>query len=275
MLQVSKNSMRTAGPVALERVSGEQEQPGNNASDLVIAVAELRKSFGGQTVLHGISLNVRRGETLAVLGRSGTGKSVLLRIVIGLEKPDSGSVRVHGRNVVGLALDQLGEIRKKMGFLFQHAALYDSLTVEQNVAFPLEHHRKQMTAAERGDRVEELLAEVGMEGTLKKMPSDISGGMQKRVGLARALALDPDILLLDEPTAGLDPISGGEIDDLILKLQAEHQVASIVVTHDLHSAETIADRLALLNEGRVIIEGSFEELKKSDIELVREFLKHS
>jgi phospholipid/cholesterol/gamma-HCH transport system ATP-binding protein len=275
VLQVAKNSMRTADPVALERVAGEQEQTGNNASDLVIAVAELRKSFGGQTVLHGISLNVRRGETLAVLGRSGTGKSVLLRIVIGLEKPDSGSVRIHGHNVVGLVLDQLGEIRKKMGFLFQHAALYDSLTVEQNVAFPLEHHRKQMTAAERGDRVEELLAEVGMEGTLKKMPSDISGGMQKRVGLARALALDPDILLLDEPTAGLDPISAGEIDDLILKLQAEHQVASIVVTHDLHSAETIADRLALLNEGRVIIEGSFEELKKSDIGLVREFLKHS
>jgi phospholipid/cholesterol/gamma-HCH transport system ATP-binding protein len=275
VLQVAKNSMRTAGPVVLERVSEEQEQTGNNAGDLVIAVAELRKSFGGQTVLHGISLDVRRGETLAVLGRSGTGKSVLLRIVIGLEKPDSGSVRVHGHDVVGLVLDQLGEIRKKMGFLFQHAALYDSLTVEQNVAFPLEHHRKQMTAAERGDRVEELLAEVGMEGSLKKMPSDISGGMQKRVGLARALALDPDILLLDEPTAGLDPISAGEIDDLILKLRAEHQVASIVVTHDLHSAETIADRLALLNEGRVIIEGTFEELKKSEIELVREFLKHS
>jgi phospholipid/cholesterol/gamma-HCH transport system ATP-binding protein len=274
-VQVAKNIMRTADPVALERVAGEQEQTGNNAGDLVIAVADLRKSFGGQTVLHGISLNVRRGETLAVLGRSGTGKSVLLRIVIGLEKPDSGSVRIHGHSVVGLVLDQLGEIRKKMGFLFQHAALYDSLTVEQNVAFPLEHHRKQMTAAERRDRVEELLAEVGMEGTRKKMPSEISGGMQKRVGLARALALDPDILLLDEPTAGLDPISAGEIDDLILKLQAEHQVASIVVTHDLHSAETIADRLALLNEGRVIIEGSFEELKKSDIELVREFLKHS
>jgi phospholipid/cholesterol/gamma-HCH transport system ATP-binding protein len=274
-VQVAKNSMRTADPVALERVAGEPEQTENIASDLVIAVADLRKSFAGQNVLHGISLNVRRGETLAVLGRSGTGKSVLLRIVIGLEKPDSGSVRIHGHNVVGLVLDELGEIRKKMGFLFQHAALYDSLTVEQNVAFPLEHHRKQMTAAERGDRVEELLAEVGMEGALKKMPSDISGGMQKRVGLARALALDPDILLLDEPTAGLDPISAGEIDDLILKLQAEHQVASIVVTHDLHSAETIADRLALLNEGRVIIEGTFEELKKSDIELVREFLKHS
>jgi phospholipid/cholesterol/gamma-HCH transport system ATP-binding protein len=262
--------MQTIDSAVLERV-----QSGQDRSGPVIAIEDLRKSFGGQIVLDGISLNVRRGETLAVLGRSGTGKSVLLRIVIGLEKPDSGSVRIHDQNMVGLALDQLGEIRKKMGFLFQHAALYDSLTVEQNVAFPLEHHKRQMSAAERGDRIEELLAEVGMEGNLKKMPSDISGGMQKRVGLARALALEPDILLLDEPTAGLDPISSGEIDDLILKLQSERHVASIVVTHDLHSAETIADRLALLNNGSVVVEGSFEELKKSDIKFVQEFLKHS
>jgi phospholipid/cholesterol/gamma-HCH transport system ATP-binding protein len=199
----------------------------------------------------------------------------LLRLIIGLEKPDSGSVLIHGQDIAGLSLDQLGEIRMKMGFLFQHAALYDSLTVEQNVAFPLQHHKKEMSKSERGDRVKQLLAEVGMEGHLEKMPSDISGGMQKRVGLARALALEPDILLLDEPTAGLDPISSGEIDDLVLKLQAEHHMASIVVTHDLHSAKTIADRLALLNEGDVVIEGSFEELQRSDIKFVREFLGHS
>jgi phospholipid/cholesterol/gamma-HCH transport system ATP-binding protein len=240
-----------------------------------VAVEDLHKSFGSQAVLNGITLAVRRGETLAVLGRSGTGKSVLLRLIIGLEKPDSGSVRIHGQYIAGLALDQLGEIRKKMGFLFQHAALYDSLTVGQNLAFPLQHHRKQLSKSERSDRVRQLLAEVGMESDLEKMPSDISGGMQKRVGLARALALEPDILLLDEPTAGLDPISSGEIDDLILKLQEEHHVASIVVTHDLHSAKTIADRLALLNEGNVVIEGNFEELQKSDIEFVRDFLKHS
>ena len=162
-----------------------------------------------------------------------------------------------------------------MGFLFQHAALYDSLTVAQNVAFPLQHHRKEMSKCEQDDRVKELLAEVGMEGDLEKMPSDLSGGMQKRVGLARALALEPDILLLDEPTAGLDPISSGKLDDLVLKLQEEHQMASIVVTHDLHSAKTIADRLALINEGNVVIEGSFEELQRSDIEFVREFLRHS
>jgi len=250
----------------------EAEQDG---SVPVVVVEDLHKSFGSQKVLNGISLTVRRGETLAVLGRSGTGKSVLLRLVIGLEKPDSGSVRLHGHDIAGLALDQLGEIRKKMGFLFQHAALYDSLTVEQNVAFPLQHHKKEMSRSEQSNRVNELLAEVGMEGNLEKMPSDISGGMQKRVGLARALALEPDILLLDEPTAGLDPISAAEIDDLVLKLQDEHHMASIVVTHDLHSAKTIANRLALLNEGNVVIEGSSEELQKSDIAFVREFLRHS
>ena len=254
-------------------VSGRDEEKGNNTP--VIALEDLRKSFGVQEVLRGISLSVRRGETLAVLGRSGTGKSVLLRLIIGLEEPNSGSVRIHEQDIAGLTLDQLGEIRKKMGFLFQHAALYDSLNVEQNVAFPLQHHKKTMSKSEQRDRVVALLAEVGMEGDLKKMPSDISGGMQKRVGLARALALEPDILLLDEPTAGLDPISSAEIDDLILKLQKEHHMASVVVTHDLYSAKTIADRLALLNQGKVLIEGDFEALQKSDIPFVREFLRHS
>jgi phospholipid/cholesterol/gamma-HCH transport system ATP-binding protein len=143
------------------------------------------------------------------------------------------------------------------------------------VAFPLLHHKKDMSKAERSDRVMQLLAEVGMEGNLRKMPSDISGGMQKRVGLARALALEPDVLLLDEPTAGLDPISSGEIDDLVLKLQQKYHMASIVVTHDLHSAKAIAGRLALLNEGNVVIEGSFEELQKSNDKFVKEFLKQS
>ena len=250
-------------------------QPEKDGSTPAVVVERLHKSFGNQKVLNGINLSVSSGETLAVLGRSGTGKSVLLRLIIGLQKPDSGSVRVQGQDITGLDLDRLAEIRKKMGFLFQHAALYDSLTVAQNVAFPLQHHKKEMSKSEQDDRVKQLLAEVGMESDLEKMPSDLSGGMQKRVGLARALALEPDILLLDEPTAGLDPISSAEIDDLVLKLQKEHHMASIVVTHDLHSAKTIADRLALLNEGNVVIEGSFEELQKSDDKFVREFLKHS
>jgi phospholipid/cholesterol/gamma-HCH transport system ATP-binding protein len=259
----------------IDQLAMKREESGRDRSAPAVVVERLHKSFGSQRVLNGISLTVSRGETLAVLGRSGTGKSVLLRLIIGLQKPDSGSVRIHGQDIAGLDLDQLGGIRKKMGFLFQHAALYDSLTVEQNVAFPLQHHRKEMAKCEQDDLVKELLAEVGMEGDLEKMPSDLSGGMQKRVGLARALALEPDILLLDEPTAGLDPISSGEVDDLVLKLQEKHQMASIFVTHDLHSAKTIADRLALINEGNVVIEGSFEELQRSDIEFVREFLRHS
>ncbi len=259
----------------MDPIATKQDEAGKDGRAPGIAVEGLHKSFGSQKVLNGVSLAVGRGETLAVLGRSGTGKSVLLRLIIGLEKPDSGSVLIHGQDIAGLTIDQMGEVRKKMGFLFQHSALYDSLTVEQNVAFPLLHHKKEMPKSERSDRVRALLAEVGMEGALLKMPSDISGGMQKRVGLARALALEPDILLLDEPTAGLDPISSAEIDDLILKLQKEHHMASIVVTHDLHSARTIADRLALLDGGNVAIEGNFAELQNSDIEFVREFLKHS
>jgi phospholipid/cholesterol/gamma-HCH transport system ATP-binding protein len=251
------------------------QKPEGDSEVSVIAVEHLHKSFDGRVVLNGVSLTVSRGETLAVLGRSGTGKSVLLRLIIGLETPDSGSVRIHGNNLAGLSIDSMSEIRKKMGFLFQHAALYDSLTVAQNVAFPLEHHRKDLSKSERSDRVRQLLAEVGIENASAKMPSDISGGMQKRVGLARALALEPEILLLDEPTAGLDPISSSEIDDLILKLQRERQMASIVVTHDLHSARTIANRLALLDKGNVVIEGSFEDLEQSDIEFVKEFLKQS
>jgi phospholipid/cholesterol/gamma-HCH transport system ATP-binding protein len=237
-----------------------------------VAVENVHKTFGVHRVLNGVSLSVSRGETLAVLGRSGTGKSVLLRLIIGLEKPDTGSVCIHGQDIVGLALDRMGEIRKKMGYLFQHAALYDSLTVGGNVAFPMEHHRRDLSKAERDDRVKQLLAEVGMEGDIDKMPSDISGGMQKRVGLVRALALEPEILLLDEPTAGLDPISSAEFNELILKLQRERQIASIVVTHDLHSAKAIAGRLALLNEGNVVIEGTFSDLQQSDIGFVKEFL---
>lgn len=238
-----------------------------------VAVENLHKSFGSQTVLDGVTLKVERGETLAVLGRSGTGKSVLLRVIIGLVKPDEGAVRIQGEDIVDLTMDQLGDVRKKMGFLFQHAALYDSLTVAENVSFPLEHHRGEMSKAERDDRVMQLLGEVGMESARDKMPANISGGMQKRVGLARALALGPQILMLDEPTAGLDPISSGEIDELVLKLQREHQMASIVVTHDMHSAKTIADRLAILDKGRVVIEGTFQELRQSDIGFVKDFLK--
>ena len=236
-----------------------------------VEVKSLRKSFGSQRVLNGINLQVRFGETLTVLGRSGTGKSVLLKLIVGLQKPDSGTVTVNGQDIPSLSRDELNEVRKKIGFLFQQAALYDSLSVEENVEFPLKRHTK-MSAAERKDRVQGLLTQVGMEQHSRKMPSQISGGMQKRVGLARALALKPDILLFDEPTTGLDPITAGEIDELILQVEERRNTASIVVTHDLHSARTISDRLALVHEGNILAEGTFEDLKNSQDEFVSRFL---
>jgi phospholipid/cholesterol/gamma-HCH transport system ATP-binding protein len=239
-----------------------------------LQVRSLSKSFGEQAVLKGVNLEVAQGETLSVLGRSGTGKSVLLKLIIGLHKPDSGSILVHGQEVTSLPLKPLNEVRKKVGFLFQQAALYDSLTVEENVAFPLRRHSK-MPDDERCELVRELLTSVGMDQDSRKMPSEISGGMQKRVGLARALALEPDLLLFDEPTAGLDPITAAEIDDLILRLQKQRNMTSVVVTHDIHGARAISDRLALMRDGQILMEGTFEDLKESRDTFVTQFLSGS
>jgi phospholipid/cholesterol/gamma-HCH transport system ATP-binding protein len=237
----------------------EQAKNGKNQEPLV--VGRLHKSFGSQKVLNGVDLSVARGETVVVLGRSGTGKSVLLKLLVGLQQPDSGSIRIHGQDIGGLGMDQLNEVRKKIGFLFQQAALYDSLTVEQNVEFPLVRHTT-LSDAERGKKARDLLASLGMEKDLNKMPSDISGGMQKRVGLARALALDPDILLFDEPTSGLDPITAAEIGQLIVKLKKERNLTSVVVTHDVHGAKSFADRMVLLRDGKVVIDGTFVQFLK-------------
>ncbi len=237
-----------------------------------VVVKGLRKSFGEQRVLNGVDLTVAKGETVAVMGRSGTGKSVLLKLLVGLQAPDAGSISIQGEEITSLGIDRLNEIRKKVGFLFQQAALYDSLTVEENVAFPLSRH-SQLSATERKDRVDELLKSVDMQEGLQKLPSEISGGMQKRVGLARALALDPEILLFDEPTAGLDPITAREIGDLIVKLQRERQVSSIVVTHDVQGAKVFSDRMLFMNEGTVVAEGTFDELQDSGESFVAEFLK--
>jgi phospholipid/cholesterol/gamma-HCH transport system ATP-binding protein len=237
-----------------------------------IDVRGLKKSFGEQTVLDGIDLSVERGKTVAVLGRSGTGKSVLLKLLVGLQKPDSGSICIEGQQIqAGADDDKLNEIRKKMGFVFQQAALYDSLTVQENVDFPISRHAK-LSPEERQNKVRELLSSVGLnEKDYGKMPSTISGGMQKRVGLARALALDPEILLLDEPTAGLDPITSSEIGELIVELKKKRSITALVVTHDIRGAKVFSDFLVLLNEGSLVAQGTFDELQNSKDEFVTRF----
>jgi phospholipid/cholesterol/gamma-HCH transport system ATP-binding protein len=253
-------------------IAGPNAEANGDKNATPVRVKSLSKSFGQQKVLRGIDLEVAVGQTLSVLGRSGTGKSVLLKLIIGLEKPDSGSIFVHGEEVTKMPMKELNEVRKKVGFLFQQAALYDSMTVEENVAFPLRRHT-HLSDSERKKRVRELLASVGMDHVTQKLPSEISGGMQKRVGLARALALDPEILLFDEPTAGLDPITASEIDDLIVKLQKERHITSVVVTHDIHGARTVSDRLALMRDGEILIQGTFDDLQKSRDPFVVQFLK--
>ena len=245
-----------------------------NNEESPIVIDDLHKSFGEQKVLNGIDLVVHGGETLAILGRSGTGKSVLLKLIVGLQKPDTGSIRVLGQDIARLDGDRLNEIRKKIGFLFQSAALYDSLTIEENVAFPLARHTR-MSEGERKSRARELLSAVGMESGLEKLPSEISGGMQKRVGLARALALDPEILLFDEPTAGLDPITASEIGKLILVEQKKRNITSVVVTHEIHSAKIFADRFVLMNEGKILADGALDDLRESRNEFVAEFLREA
>jgi phospholipid/cholesterol/gamma-HCH transport system ATP-binding protein len=238
-----------------------------------IDVTDLHKSFGKQSVLNGIRLEVKQGETLVVMGRSGTGKSVLLKLLIGLEPADSGAVRIGGQVIGNLSRNDLNEVRKRIGFLFQQAALYDSLTIEQNVMFPLERHSRK-PQEEQKERACELLKSVGMEKDLEKLPSQISGGMQKRVGLARALALDPEILLFDEPTAGLDPITATEISNLIADLKKQRHMTAVVVTHDIPSARIFADRVALIDQGKIVVEGSFDDLRSSQVPFAKEFFEN-
>ena len=240
-------------------------------SQPAVQVHAVHKSFGAQHVLEGVDLQVRQGESLAILGQSGTGKSVLLKLMIGLQQPDAGSIRIQGQEIAGIATQQMNEIRRKIGFVFQSAALYDSMTVAENVAFPLKRFAR-LSELECSGQVQQLLASVGMEGQQAKMPDQLSGGMKKRVGLARALALSPDILLFDEPTTGLDPITSADIGELILKLQHERNVAAVIVTHDVPLARAVANRLALLRDGRILVAGTFDELKDSHEAFVTHFL---
>jgi phospholipid/cholesterol/gamma-HCH transport system ATP-binding protein len=237
-----------------------------------VRLQEVTKSFGTQRVLDHVSFDVATGTACCVLGRSGTGKSVTLKHIIGLMKPDSGHVLVFGEDVPTLSTRDLARVRKRIGFLFQNAALFDSISVGENVAFPMRRHTT-LSEGEIRDRVQQKLESVGLGNEADKMPADLSGGMRKRAGLARAMALDPHLLLVDEPSAGLDPITAGEIDDLLLQLKREQQTTLVVVTHNIPSARTIGDELLMLHEARILARGTAEELGQSDDEIVRAFMR--
>lgn len=236
----------------------------------LIEIRDLSKSFDHNHVLRGVDLDVQKGTTFVVLGKSGTGKSVLLKIIVGLIDPDGGSVRIHGEEVVGMKRRELNTLRKSMGYLFQGAALYDSMSVRENLAFPLMRH-EQIEKAELEDRIVTQLKLVGLLDAINKMPSELSGGMKKRVGLARALITNPRIMLYDEPTTGLDPITSREISLLMKSLQERYQPTSIAVTHDMQCARIVADAAAILHDGRLDQQGSIESLERSHDETVRSF----
>ncbi len=236
-----------------------------------IHVEDLHKSFGDKEVLRGITFDVVEGETLVILGASGCGKSVLLKHIIALMYPDSGYVEFRGENIFEMRAPQLNEVRKHFGMVFQGAALFDSMTVGENVGLPAFEHRG-MRGEELSKLVEEKLVLVGLGGIAHLKPSEISGGMKKRVALARAIALDPDVILYDEPTTGLDPIMAEQINELIRDTQKQLGATSIVVTHDLHSATFIGDRVALVDTGRIEFVGTTDELMNTDQEAVRNFI---
>jgi len=236
-----------------------------------IKLEHVTKSFDGRKVLDDVTLEIGEGKAFCLLGRSGTGKSVTLKHIIGLLRPDEGHVIVHGKDVSALSGRELSDVRRSMGFLFQNAALFDSITVGENVAFPLRRHTDWPDAKIR-DVARAKLAEVGLENEYDKMPAELSGGMRKRAGLARAMALDPDILLVDEPSAGLDPITADEIDDLLVNLKKEGTTL-VVVTHDIPSARHVGDELAMLHEGKIVARGTAQELDRSDDRLVRAFMR--
>ena len=241
----------------------------------MIEINNLHKSFGSNKVLSGVNLNINDGETIAIIGKSGCGKSVLIKHIVGLLYPDSGFVKVDGRKVDDLEMKELYELRKRFGFLFQGAALFDSMTVEENVGLSLVESQHNYSKAEISSIVEEKLELVGLPGTQNLKPSELSGGMKKRVGLARALVTNPGYILYDEPTTGLDPIMSDSIDNLIKELSDKLKVTSVVVTHDMYSVKNIADKVAMMHEGVVRFTGTPKELVESEDSVIIDFIKRT
>ncbi|MFV8373274.1 ABC transporter ATP-binding protein [Flavobacterium sp. LB2P6] len=237
----------------------------------VIEIKELYKSFGNNEVLKGVTFSVNKGENLVVLGKSGSGKSITIKCLVGLVVADEGEINVFGTDITKIDNNELNEIRVRIGFLFQNAALYDSMSVRENLGFTLKRHAKNLSAEELENQIKEVLESVGLGEAIDKMPSELSGGMRKRIGLARTLILKPEIILYDEPTTGLDTITSREISELLLEIQKKHKTSSIIITHDMACAKHTADRLVILKDGVIHTEGTYEELEKSDDEWVRSF----
>jgi phospholipid/cholesterol/gamma-HCH transport system ATP-binding protein len=239
--------------------------------ETVIEIHNLKKSFGAQPVLTDISLKLFNGENLVVLGKSGSGKSVLIKCIVGLLRSDSGTINVFDKDVNKLDNKELGELRQKIGFLFQSGALYDSMTVKQNLEFPLRRIRKNLSEKEMAQKINEVLENVGLADVLNKMPSQLSGGMRKRISLARTIVVDPLIMLYDEPTTGLDPITSDEISTLINEVQKKYKTSSIIITHDIKCALNTANRLIMLTEGEVYMEGKLKAFENSSDPLIKAF----
>jgi phospholipid/cholesterol/gamma-HCH transport system ATP-binding protein len=237
----------------------------------VIQINNLHKSFGNLQVLTDASLNLFEGENLVVLGKSGTGKSVLIKCIVGLLGYEGGTIDVFGKNVKALSRTELGELRQKVGFLFQSGALYDSMTVKQNLEFPLKRLKKDLSKKERDDKINEVLENVGLPDVQNKMPSELSGGMRKRISLARTIVVDPMIMLYDEPTTGLDPVTSDEISELIIEVQKKYKTSSIIITHDIKCALKTANRIIMLDAGTIYKEGTVEEFEKSTDPLIKAF----
>lgn len=244
--------------------------PGDDNAPIV-SIRGLRKAFKDHEVLKGIDLHVNKGENLVVLGKSGSGKSVLIKCLVRLEWPDEGVVEVFGKNIADLSYDELNEVRLKTGFLFQSSALYDSMTVRENLAFPLKQHKKKVPFEKREELIMEMLDNVGLADAIDQMPSKLSGGQAKRIGLARTLILRPQLMLYDEPTTGLDTATAKEISELIIKMKNKYHISSITITHEMACARMTADRIVMIKDGMIAAEGSYEELEKSEDEWIKSF----